>query len=137
MHVNRLDLNGSTPASQVSTKPRDSQYSVLRDLLLCREKDDYGNIDSTISVVFKCESLEDSYGAAAQYLSRFTHSYRAADLLSYEELLKVAKEGENLWDSSCAFEVFLASAVCVFLKTCIYRFGDSGAFSDALNTIII
>ena len=119
---------------------RDPIYSLLREAVVANATHTYSKLDKVACTLSCVEgtsaSLEETHIQIASILVK-DYSIPNSASVQPDDLYHVSISTEELWEKSCRTPSFLTSAVIVYLKLCIYRFGDSGVFSDALNTIII
>ena len=119
---------------------RDPIYSLLREAVIASVSNIYTELDSVAYDLCSDDrehsSVECVHERVANILAK-DYSTPRSDSIQRENLYSVAISTEELWVKSCEVPDFLTSAVVAYIKLCIYRFGDSGVFSDALNTIII
>lgn len=126
--------------SGVKFTRRDPIYSLLREAVIASVSNTYTELDSVAYDLCSDDrehsSVECIHEQIANILAK-DYSIPNSASVQPDDLYRVSITTEELWVKSCEVPDFLTSAVVAYIKLCIYRFGDSGAFSDALNTIII
>lgn len=142
--VEKLNLESERPSSFIQTGREEpagfSFSSLLQEAVIACTSRVYGNLDMIACSLYGTEysevNIESVHTRIAEDLSK-GNFMPDREIIAFEELYRVATTSKELWNKSCELADFTRSAVIVYLKLCIYRFGDSGAFSNALNTIII